>query len=216
MHKITNTPFSNNVSSFYHTINEHNIQPSFTSPNIEYKTTFDLDFLKFTSETIPSGQYLIKNSGIPFGAHFTPFPASLKEDNNTIPKYSFANGNGKISRCHCGTFLNPYCTLDISTWKCNICEQNNPRDAQVDSTLKNIINGSTIYDIYANSDYIERTPISPNYVFVIDTTHSFLKTGALTIVNESLKYIVENQIIQNEDRAYIGFISFDYKSLNFY
>jgi protein transport protein SEC24 len=216
MHKITNTPFSNNVSSFHHTVNENIIQPSFTSPNIEYKTTFDLDFLKFTSETIPSGQYLIKNSGIPFGAHFTPFPASLKEDNNTIPKYSFANGNGKISRCHCGTFLNPYCTLDTSTWKCNICEQNNPRDAQVDSTLKNIINGSTIYDIYANSDYIERTPISPNYVFVIDTTHSFLKTGALTIVNESLKYIVENQIIQNEDRAYIGFISFDYKSVNYY
>ena len=123
MYKITNTPFSNNISTFHHTTQEQNIQSSFTSHHIEYKTVCDSDFLKFTSETIPSGQYLIKNSGIPFGAHFTPFPSSLKEDINTIPKYSFANGNGKISRCQCGTFLNPYCTLDTNTWKCNICEQ---------------------------------------------------------------------------------------------
>ena len=178
---------------------------------------FQSEYLRQTSEYIPSNQYEIKTSGIPFGIHITPFPNSEKSKNNIIKQYSFGHGNGKISRCmKCKAFINSYCLIEFSGWRCNICNTLNPKDDNVQNTVENIISGNNIFEIFANSDYIENSPMSSNYVFIIDVTFKNIKLGVIKIFIDCLKFIFENNIFQNEDRTYISFITFDYDGVYFF
>lgn len=178
---------------------------------------FQSEYLRQTSEYIPSNQYEIKTSGIPFGIHITPFPYSEKSKNNIIKQYSFGHGNGKISRCmKCKAFINSYCIIEFSGWRCNICNTLNPKDDNVQNTVENILSGNNIFEIFANSDYIENSPMSSNYVFIIDVTFKNIKLGVIKIVIDCLKFIFENNIFQNEDRTYISFITFDYDGVYFF
>ena len=178
---------------------------------------FQSEYLRQTSEYIPSNQYEIKTSGIPFGIHITPFPYSEKSKNNIIKQYSFGHGNGKISRCmKCKAFINSYCIIEFSGWRCNICNTLNPKDDNVQNTVENILSGNNIFEIFANSDYIENSPMSSNYVFIIDVTFKNIKLGVIKIFSDCLKFIFENNIFQNEDRTYISFITFDYDGVYFF
>ena len=178
---------------------------------------FQSEYLRQTSEYIPSNQYEIKTSGIPFGIHITPFPYSEKSKNNIIKQYSFGHGNGKISRCmKCKAFINSYCIIEFSGWRCNICNTLNPKDDNVQNTIEKIISGNNIFEIFANSDYIENSPMSSNYVFIIDVTFKNIKLGVIKIFSDCLKFIFENNIFQNEDRTYISFITFDYDGVYFF
>ena len=178
---------------------------------------FQSDYIRQTSEYITSNQYEIKTSGIPFGIHITPFPYCEKSKNNIIKQYSFGHGNGKISRCmKCKAFINSYCLIEFSGWRCNICNTLNPKDDNVQNTIEKIISGNNIFEIFANSDYIENSPMSSNYVFIIDVTFKNIKLGLIKIFVDSLKFIFENNVFQNEDRTYISFITFDYDGVYFF
>ena len=178
---------------------------------------FQSDYIRQTSEYITSNQYEIKTSGIPFGIHITPFPYNEKSKNNLIKQYSFGHGNGKISRCmKCKAFINSYCLIEFSGWRCNICNTLNPKDDNVQNTIEKIISGNNIFEIFANSDYIENSPMSSNYVFIIDVTFKNIKLGLIKIFVDSLKFIFENNVFQNEDRTYISFITFDYDGVYFF
>ncbi len=178
---------------------------------------FQSDYIRQTSEYITSNQYEIKTSGIPFGIHITPFPNNEKSKNNLIKQYSFGHGNGKISRCmKCKAFINSYCIIEFSGWRCNICNTLNPKDDNVQNTIEKIISGNNIFEIFANSDYIENSPMSSNYVFIIDVTFKNIKLGLIKIFVDSLKFIFENNVFQNEDRTYISFITFDNDGVYFF
>ena len=178
---------------------------------------FQSEYIRQTSEYIPSNQYDIKTSGIPFGIHITPFPYTEKSKSNLITQYSFGHGNGKISRCmKCKAFINSYCIIEFSGWRCNICNTLNPKDDNVQNTVEKILSGNNIFEIFANSDYIENSPMSSNYVFIIDVTFKNIKLGLIKIFVDSLKFIFENNVFQNEDRTYISFITFDYDGIYFF
>ena len=175
------------------------------------------DYLRYSSEYIPSSQHIIKNTGIPFGIHLTPFPNNEKTKSNLIQQYSFGHGNGKISRCmKCKAFINSYCISEFSGWRCNLCNTLNPKDDNVQNTVEKILNGNNIFEIFANSDYIENSPMSSNYVFIIDVTYKNIQLGVIHIFIDALKFIFENNVFQNEDRTYISFITFDYDGVYFF
>ena len=54
------------------------------------------EFIRTSSENIPNNEYLIRNTGIPFGLNITPFPDI---DSTLISQYSFGGGNGDARRC---------------------------------------------------------------------------------------------------------------------
>ena len=173
------------------------------------------DFLRISSECIPENEYLIRNTGIPFGINMTPFPDI---DSSLIPQYSFGGGNGKIPRCvKCQSFINLYSAIGNNSWKCNICSYLNQLNNIDIETFKKIIdNNNEIYEIFANSDYIENSPMSSNYVFILDVTNKSIANGSIKIFIESLRYIVSNKYFNNEERTFLSFITFDHNGVCFY
>ena len=173
------------------------------------------DFLRTSSESIPDNEYLIKNTGIPFGINIVPFP---NIEQSLITQYSFGGGNGKIPRCfNCQAFINLFSKLNNSSWKCNICSKINQLKNIDEITVKKIIdNNNDVYEIFANSDYIEKSPMSSNYVFILDVTNKSIANESLKIFIETIRYIVNNKYFINEERTFLSFITFSYNSVCFY
>ena len=175
------------------------------------------EFIRTSSESIPNNDNLIINTGIPFGINLTPFPDI---DTTLISKYSFGGGNGIIPRCSkCKSFYNPYCEIsnNYTSYKCNICYNLNEIKNIDINTLKKIENKSEdVYDIFANSDYIENAPMSSNFIFILDTTSKSINSGALKIFIETIRYIIDNHYFINEERTFVSFITFNNIGVSFY
>ena len=115
---MKNPPKQNNNSSYYLS-NGMTSQSKGNDNTIEYYPTMTqvinqqlslTDFLRTSSEIIPDNEFLIRNTGIPFGINLTPFPDI---DSSLISQYSYGGGNGKIPRCkQCHSFINPFCELE--------------------------------------------------------------------------------------------------------
>ena len=175
------------------------------------------EFILTSSESIPNNDNLIINTGIPFGINLTPFPDI---DTTLISQYSFGGGNGIIPRCSkCKSFYNPYCEIsnNYTSYKCNICYNLNEIKNIDINTLKKIENKSEdVYDIFANSDYIENAPMSSNFIFILDTTSKSINSGALKIFIETIRYIIDNHYFINEERTFVSFITFNNIGVSFY
>ena len=175
------------------------------------------EFIRTSSESIPNNDNLIINTGIPFGINLTPFPDI---DTTLISQYSFGGGNGIIPRCSkCKSFYNPYCEIsnNYTSYKCNICYNLNEIKNIDINTLKKIENKSEdVYDIFANSDYIENAPMSSNFIFILDTTSKSINSGALKIFIETIRYIIDNHYFINEERTFVSFITFNSIGVSFY
>ena len=138
------------------------------------------DFIRTSSEVIPSNEYLIRNTGIPFGINLTPFPDI---DISLLSQYSFSGGNGLIPRCSkCTSFYNPFCLINenYSSYKCNLCGNINNLN-NIDEKILNKIekDNNEVYEIFANSDYIENSPMSSNFVFILDFTNKSINSGVI-------------------------------------
>ena len=176
------------------------------------------DFLRTSSESIPNNEYLIRNTGIPYGINLTPFPDI---DNSLLSQYSFKGGNGTIPRCStCKSFYNPFCQIinDYSSYKCNICFSLNELNNIDIDTIKKIENNpnNEVYEIFANSDYIENSPMSSNFVFIFDVTDKAINSGVIKTFIETLRYVVNNNYFLNGERTFVSFISFNNTGVSFY
>ena len=171
-------PFSSETSQFQNT-NQNSNKSKITNIKIENYSSINQtnklspsDFIRTSSEVIPSNQYLIRYTGIPFGVNLTPFPDI---DSSLLSQYSFGGGNGTIPRCSkCKSFYNPFCLINdnYTSYKCNICFTTNELKNIDEKTLKKIDDdNNNVYEIFANSDYIENSPMSSNYVFILDFTN---------------------------------------------
>ena len=117
-------PFSSETSQFQNT-NQNSNQSKITNIKIENYSSINQtnklspsDFIRTSSEVIPSNQYLIRYTGIPFGVNLTPFPDI---DSSLLSQYSFGGGNGTIPRCSkCKSFYNPFCLIKSFCHKLNI------------------------------------------------------------------------------------------------
>ena len=193
--------FINNKDNFYsteaQTISDNNISLS--------------DFIHTSSEYIIDNEYLLRYSGIPFGINLTPFPDI---DDSLIKQFSF--GNSKIPRCvNCKSFINSFCKNDYNGWRCNICATYN-KITNNNETISKIFNSGEVYEIFANSDYIDNSPMSSNYLFIIDVTNKNIENGSFQIFIDTIRYIVNNHFFINEERTFISFITFDNEGICFY
>ena len=77
------------------------------------------------------------------------------------------------------------------------------------------MNGYSFYEINANSDYILHTPMSSNFVFCINLTQKLKNLSVLKCVCDTIRYITENDIIENV-RSYFGAVGFTEKNVLFF
>ena len=209
---------NNNPQNSYNNPNISNIKISQYNSQINQVSKLSItDFIRTSSEVIPSNEYLIRNTGIPFGINLTPFPDI---DISLLSQYSFGGGNGLIPRCSkCKSFYNPFCFINenYSSYKCNLCGNINNLN-NIDENILNKIekDNNEVYEIFANSDYIENSPMSSNFVFILDFTNKSINSGAIKTFFETLRYIINNKYFINTERTFISFISFNYFGVNFY
>ena len=154
-YKEMQSPF-NDMNNDINNINNSSQQKIVKNIKIEYyqtenqKSQLDQsDFIRTSSESIPNNEYLIRNTGIPFGINLTPFPDI---DSSLISQYSFGGGNSFIPRCQkCKSFYNPFCEIDnnYTSYKCNICFNTNSMNNIDIDTIKKIENkNEEIYEIF--------------------------------------------------------------------
>jgi protein transport protein SEC24 len=159
------------------------------------------NFIQVVSNVVPKTRKVFDALNIPFGLVLTP---NLQM---TLPRVQFPVG--AIVRClSCNSYLSLYSSVDYSSknWKCAICSyENNFPDNYFPSLHPNRIEISAQnYEIYAEEKYMERAPMCPCFLFILDISdqnNSFFQSAVINIQN-SLKRLL------NEERTLVGFLLF--------
>eukprot|EP00917_Polyrhabdina_sp_WS-2016_P022028 GHVP01047688.1.p1 GENE.GHVP01047688.1~~GHVP01047688.1.p1 ORF type:complete len:832 (-),score=113.11 GHVP01047688.1:506-3001(-) len=162
-----------------------------------------------TLNTILRSDKLSNKKKLPIGLILTPF----SEHGQNLP---IVDSTGtKPNRCRrCGCFSNPAIRFIGSGrgFICNICGVTNDIDSGAfgnnngDQRGPEFIYGA--YDLIPPSDYVEKDPMPPTLLFVIDCTRNSVRTGAL---NSSLNAIAKIALDPNFQVLYknVGIITFD-------
>lgn len=162
-------------------------------------------FISSVSTVVPKTRKVFEALNIPYGVIVTPFVAEV------LPRVQFPRG--EIVRCLCcSSYISLYSRLDFESksWKCSICTHENelPQGySQVfhpNLTELNELN----YEVYAEENYMERPPMSPCFLFLIDISEESVNSGFLFEVCEIIIKSISVKFQQNEERTLIGFLLF--------
>jgi len=66
-------------------------------------------------------------------------------------------------------------------------------------------------DFLASTDYMNRPPMPPTFLFVFDVSKTAIDTGYLPIVTTSILKAIESNAIPGGDRTRVGFLTYDDK-----
>lgn len=120
-----------------------------------------------------------------------------------MPPVSF--GSKPIVRCKdCRAYVNPFIRFveNGQKWICNFCGDINPTDSYYYSPLTSVgirqdyedrvelRKGSV--DFIASNEYMNRPPMPPSYVFVMDVSKPAIDTGYLALCTATIKNVIEN------------------------
>ena len=137
-------------------------------------------------------------------------------------------GQKPIVRCKdCCAYVNPFIRFieNGMKWICNFCGDINPTDNYYYSPLTNVglrqdyesraelRKGSV--DFIASNEYMNRPPMPPTYIFVLDVSKPAIDTGYLGSCVATIKSVIEGQLLPGGERARIGFVTYD-SSVHFY
>jgi len=70
-------------------------------------------------------------------------------------------------------------------------------------------------DFIASNEYMNRPPMPPTYVFVLDVSKPAIDSGYLGTAVATIKSVIENQLLPGSERARISFVTYD-SSVHFY
>lgn len=99
----------------------------------------------------------------------------------------------------------------LCTRLCSLnCVQGQRQDQDSRPELK-----SGVVEFVASPDYMNRPPMAPYYLLVLDVTMGSVQSGFLRSVCETLKEVVSEKRLPGLDRAHFGLITFD-SNVHFY
>ncbi|KAJ3448713.1 sec24-related protein [Anaeramoeba flamelloides] len=125
-------------------------------------------------------------------------------------------------RCSsCSAYISSFCEFidQGRVWVCAMCEKLNTLPLWYYSPL--LTNGkredieerselnSGVYEFVAVNQFMNRDPVAPLYLFVIDVTRESIKSGRLVSMARQLRTILENEELPGHSLARIGFLTFD-------
>jgi len=131
-------------------------------------------------------------------------------------------------RCKdCRAYINPFVRFIENglKWICNFCGDINPTDNYYYSPLNNLglrqdyedrtelRKGSV--DFIASNEYMNRPPMPPTYVFVLDVSKPAIDTGYLYTAAATIKSVIESKLLPGQERARVAFVTYD-SSVHFY
>eukprot|EP00357_Protocruzia_adherens_P010769 CAMPEP_0114983146 /NCGR_PEP_ID=MMETSP0216-20121206/6534_1 /TAXON_ID=223996 /ORGANISM="Protocruzia adherens, Strain Boccale" /LENGTH=888 /DNA_ID=CAMNT_0002345089 /DNA_START=102 /DNA_END=2768 /DNA_ORIENTATION=- len=182
-------------------------------------------FVRPVTKKVVNSQQSLRQSFIPFGGVITPYADATEEE---VPLVNF--GNNPLVRCKpCRAYMNPFVRWfeNGRRWRCNLCGHMNTTPnyyianvnslgERVDKAERGELSRGS-FDIQATADYIHRPPMPPVYFFVIDVSGTAVESGYLSVVAQTIKYVIEEELMpgKNDGRTQIGFLTFD-STLHFY
>jgi protein transport protein SEC24 len=100
-------------------------------------------------------------------------------------------------------------------WICNFCGDINPTDNYFYSPLNSMqvrqdfdermeLRKGTV-DFIASNEYMNRPPMPPTYVFVMDVSKPAIDSGYLNICVSTIKSVIENQLLPGGERTRVHF-----------
>lgn len=156
--------------------------------------------MRVTTERIPNSAALQKEIAVPLGVIVKPYGEPLSGEG--VPAVSY--GQKPIVRCKdCRAYVNPFVRFieNGMKWICNFCGEINPTDSYYYSPLTNVglrqdyesrtelRKGSV--DFVASNEYMNRPPMPPTYIFVLDVSKPALDTGYLATCVATIKSVIE-------------------------
>lgn len=70
-------------------------------------------------------------------------------------------------------------------------------------------------DFIASNEYMNRPPMPPTYIFVLDVSKPAIETGYLALAASTIKNVIETKLLPGGERTRISFITYD-SSVQFY
>jgi protein transport protein SEC24 len=70
-------------------------------------------------------------------------------------------------------------------------------------------------DFIASNEYMNRPPMPPTYVFVLDVSKPAIDTGYLHTAAATIKSVIEGKLLPGQERARVAFVTYD-ASVHFY
>lgn len=144
--------------------------------------------LRVTTDRIPSTHGLYKDLGIPLALLIKPFGELPSGD--PVPTANFQNK--PLVRCReCRAYVNPFIKFidNGARWICNFCRLDNTTEAyyysKTDETGQRedfdsrpeLYSGSV--DFIASSEYMNRPPMPPTFIFMLDVSQQAVDSGYL-------------------------------------
>lgn len=175
--------------------------------------------IKFSSEVFPNNLKTIKGSKLPFSAIIQPCASVISPE--AFPIVGYGPKQPLIRCMQCKAFLNPFSKFIENGEKycCNICNTVNPTpqffycglDKQGERPDKNdraeLCCGA--YDLNAGDNFMERPPMPPTFIFLIDVSQEAVQTGMLDLTTKILSEVVENELFPGITRAQVALFAYD-------
>eukprot|EP01053_Blabericola_migrator_P003593 Blabericola_migrator_1__3592@NODE_206_length_11426_cov_120_443789_g177_i0_p2_GENE_NODE_206_length_11426_cov_120_443789_g177_i0NODE_206_length_11426_cov_120_443789_g177_i0_p2_ORF_typecomplete_len935_score166_79Sec23_trunk/PF04811_15/1_1e39Sec23_BS/PF08033_12/1_1e04Sec23_BS/PF08033_12/6_3e16zfSec23_Sec24/PF04810_15/3_5e14Sec23_helical/PF04815_15/1_7e09Gelsolin/PF00626_22/7_8e03Gelsolin/PF00626_22/0_012CDC24_OB3/PF17244_2/0_087MRNIP/PF15749_5/2_2e03MRNIP/PF15749_5/0_21_NODE_206_length_11426_cov_120 len=172
-----------------------------------------------TVKRLPANNTTKAKAHLPLALVFQPFAPV------DVP---VVNMQPKVIRCtKCRSYINPFAsfTENGNKWKCNFCNTDNeipqsyycPLDAMGERQDKlnrpELMNGAV--EFVASPDYMNRPPMAPSYLLVLDITAPSIESGLVSSVCHTFKQIISSDCIPGLERASFGLVTFD-SNIQFY
>lgn len=149
----------------------------------------DKSLLRVTTERFPNTNTMQKDLGIPLAILIKPF--GELPSGEEVPVASFKQK--PIVRCRdCRAYVNPFVKFidNGARWICNFCRLDNVTESYYYSATDasgqrldinerpELYSGSI--DFVASSEYMNRPPMPPTYIFLLDVSQQAVESGYLT------------------------------------
>lgn len=179
----------------------------------------DKSLLRVTTDRIPNNHGLSKDCGIPLAIVIKPY--GELPTGEEVPTVNFQNK--PIVRCQeCRAYVNPFIKFIDNgyRWICNFCKLDNKTEAY----YYNHLDPSTGYrvdyndraelwsgsvDFLASSEYMNRPPMPPTFLFLLDVSQQAVDSGYLTQATSTIKGIIEEGTLPGGERTRVAFLAYD-------
>ena len=150
----------------------------------------DKSLLRVTTDRIPNNHNLAKDLGIPLAIVIKPY--GELPTGEEVPTVNF--NQKPIVRCQeCRAYVNPFVKFidNGRRWICNFCRLDNKTEQYYYADLDpssgyrvdyndrpELWSGSV--DFIASSEYMNRPPMPPTFIFLLDVSQQAVDSGYLT------------------------------------
>ena len=224
---ISDNNNNNNFNYEHENLTKTNlIEESFETKNNIYNSS--KDYLRTTINIFPKNEMQLNQLSIPIGVIISPSSCYTQEGDIPVLNYSDKSDVPRCKNDKCKAFINPFVKFmnNSEKWECNICKCiNKTEDYYYESVEKNRndkdtkfeLNNGTYEFILNKSYWKNRTPNTPNYYFLIDSSYKAVQSGFSQCVLETIKDCINNNYFYNYDifNIKICIITYDI-SINFY